>query len=149
MARVPKTSRVEHQTPKKARFKALVEDAGWKQERAAKKLKLPQSTATKWLKQEDDRRTGKTREGRPRLINDKMLDKIEKWFEGFYDHRVKNLDDIIKHFKLECSTTTLLRALDRRGYHKHTPEMKEWIPPKTKEKRFCFAKKHKKKKKAY
>ena len=27
MARVPKTSRVKHQTPKKARFKALVEDA--------------------------------------------------------------------------------------------------------------------------
>ena len=41
MARVPKTSRVKHQTPKKARFKALVEDARWKQERAAKKLKLP------------------------------------------------------------------------------------------------------------
>jgi len=149
MARVPKTSRVEHQTPKKARFRALVEDAGWGQERAARKLKIPQSTATKWLKQVDERRTGKHREGRPRLIDEKMLDKIEKWFDGHYDRRIQTLEDIIKHFKLECSTTTLLRALDRRGFHKHTPEIKEWIPPKIKEERFGFAKKHKTKKKTF
>jgi hypothetical protein len=39
MARVPITIRIEHQTPKKARLRALVEDAGWGQERAARKLK--------------------------------------------------------------------------------------------------------------
>ena len=50
MARVPKTSRVEHQTPKKARFRALVEDAGWGQERAARKRKVPELIAIKWLK---------------------------------------------------------------------------------------------------
>jgi hypothetical protein len=78
-----------------------------------------------------------------------MMDKIKKWFTGHYDHRVQTLDDIIKHFKLECSTTTLFRALDRRGFHKHVPEMKEWIPPKTKEERFGFAKKHKTKTKRF
>jgi hypothetical protein len=83
------------------------------------------------------------------LIDDKMLNKIKKWFKGYYDYRVKNLDDIIKHFKLKCSITTLLRALDRRGYYKHTLEIKEYIPPKAKDKRFEFAKKHKTKAKAY
>ena len=88
MARVPKTSRIEHQTPKKARFRALVKDAGWGQERAARKLNIPQSTATKWLKQVDERRTSKHKEGRPHLIDEKMLDKIEKWFDSYYNHRV-------------------------------------------------------------
>ena len=78
MARVPKTSRIEHQTPKKARFRALVKDAGWGQERAARKLQIPQSTATKWLKQVDERRTSKHREGRPYLIDKFFLDKIKK-----------------------------------------------------------------------
>jgi len=32
--------------------------------------------------------TGKHREGRPRLIDEKMLDKVKKWFTGHYDHRV-------------------------------------------------------------
>jgi hypothetical protein len=41
MARVPKTSRIKHRTPKKARFRALVKDTGWGQERAARKLKVP------------------------------------------------------------------------------------------------------------
>jgi len=40
MARVPKTSRVKHQTPKKARFKALVQDAGWTQEAATRRVKV-------------------------------------------------------------------------------------------------------------
>ena len=70
-----------------------------------------------------------------------MLEKIKKWFKGYYDHRVKNLNNIINYFKLECSITTLLYVLNRRGYYKHTPEIKEWIPLKTKEERLSFAKK--------
>ena len=50
MARVPKPSRVKHQTPQKARFKALVRMLGGSN------------------KQEEDRRTSKTREGRPRSL---------------------------------------------------------------------------------
>jgi hypothetical protein len=83
------------------------------------------------------------------MINKKTLDKIKKWFEGFYDHRIQNLTDIINHFNLECSPTTLRRALEKRGFHKHTPEIKEWIPPKTKDERLAFARKHKKKTKMY
>ncbi len=46
MGVVHKTTHREHDTPKKARFHALVEDARWTQEAAAAKVKVPQSTTT-------------------------------------------------------------------------------------------------------
>jgi transposase len=125
MAKVPKTSRVEHQTPKKARFKALVQDAGWTQEAAARRIKVSQPAANRWLKQDSDCYTGKFRSGRHSINNEKTIERIEKWFEGFYDYRIQNLTDIIKHFNLEYSPTTLCRALEKRGFRKHMPEMKE------------------------
>jgi transposase len=110
---------------------------------------VPQSTAIRWLKQVDKYRTGKFREGRPCLINEKTLDKIEKWFTGYYKYRIQGLDDIIQHFNLDISPAILQRVLDRRGFHKYIPEMKEWIPPKARKERLSFARKYKNKKKPF
>ena len=125
MGAVCKTSRREHETPKKARFRALVEDAGWTQEQAATKVKVPQPTATRWLKQASERRTGKFRPGRPKILTPAILDRIETWFTGHYNHRILSLTDIIKEFELNCSPATLQRALDKHGFYKHIPELKE------------------------
>lgn len=70
MGAVRKTARFEHPTPSKARFRALVEIAGWDQRRAAQHVNVPQSIAAKWLRQASDRRTGKTRPGRPKIITE-------------------------------------------------------------------------------
>jgi transposase len=149
MGRVRKTDRIEYATPKKARFRALVEDAGWSQTSAALKLGISQPTGSRWLKEAKERRTGTERPGRPRKLDNSMLKKISDWFTGQYKNRIQGLQDIINHFKLDCAASTLRRALNKHGYHKHTPEMKEWIGPKARQDRLDFALKHKKKTKAY
>lgn len=107
MGAIRKTTRREHNTLKKARFRALVKDAGWTQEDAAAKVKVPQPTATRWLKQVSERRTSKFRPGRPKILTPAMLDRIEIWFTGHYDHRVMSLHDIIREFELNCSPSAL------------------------------------------
>ena len=91
MVAVRKTDRREHDTPKKARFRALVEDAGWSGRKAATKVKVNQSTASRWLKQASERRTGKFQPGRPKILTKAQLDRIEKWFDGYYEHRIMSL----------------------------------------------------------
>jgi transposase len=113
------------------------------------KLKVPQPTATRWLKQVSERRTGKFRPGRPKILTLAILDRIENWFTGHYNHRILSLTDIIQEFELNCSLATLQRALDKRGFHKHTPELKEWLSPKVKDQRLEFATKYQQKGKQF
>jgi transposase len=87
MVVIRKTARREHETPKKARYRALVEDAGWSGIAAANRIKVNPSTAAKWLHRDTDRRTGKDRPGRPRMISEEQLEAIDKWFTGKYEHR--------------------------------------------------------------
>jgi hypothetical protein len=68
MVAVRKSNRIEWVTPKRARFRALVESAKWSHCKAAEEVKVPRPTATKWLKKDTDRRTGKYSPGRPPLI---------------------------------------------------------------------------------
>ena len=135
MVAVRKTSRIEWGTPKKARFRALVESAGWSHRQAAKEVGVPRSTATKWLKQISERRSGKDRSGRPPLISEDQLEAIDKWFPGYFEHRTSDLQTIINYFELRCSEATLYRALLKLGYHSHIPETKEWLSPKNKAER--------------
>src|SRR5258708_709769 len=104
MGRVPKTSRMEYTTPKKARFRALVESAGWSQTRAAHEVGISQPTGSRWLKETQERCTG--RPGRPRKLDDSTFKKISDWFTGYYKHRVQSLQDIINHFELDCTPST-------------------------------------------
>jgi transposase len=145
MGRVPKTDRIEFATPKKARFRALVKDTGWSQSSAAIKVGISQATGSRWLRQAEERRTGRSRTGRPRKLTPQILEEIDKWFTGHYDHRIQSLQDIIK----DCSPATLWRALNKQGFHKHTPELKVWIGPKAREQRLEFALKHQNKSKSY
>jgi Transposase len=95
------------------------------------------------------RRTGKFRPGRPKILTVAQLDCIEKWFTGYYKHRIMSLQDIIRQFDLRCSPSTLLRALHKRGFHTHTPELKEWLSPKINEQRLGFALQHRGKTKKF
>jgi hypothetical protein len=95
MVAIHKTNRREYNTPKKARFRALVEDVGWLGRKAATKVKVNQSTASRWLKQASEHRTGKFRPSRPRILTEAQLDCIEKWCEGHYEHRIMSFQDII------------------------------------------------------
>jgi hypothetical protein len=49
------------------------------------RFKIPQSTGTWWLKQVFERRAGKFRPGRPKVLTPATLDRIEAWFTGYYD----------------------------------------------------------------
>ena len=139
---IHKSPRIEWNTPKRARFRALIESAGWSQHRAAAAVEVPRSIAMKWLRKDTDRRTGINRPGRPSLISDETLEAIDKWFCGYYNHRIMTLDEIIEHFDLKCSIYTLLRKLSQIGYHLHIPETKEFLSAKQKELRLQFATKY-------
>lgn len=96
MGAVRKTSRIEHSTPKRARFRALVESAGWSTRQAAAEVEVVQGTAKHWLHKDTDSRTGKLRPGRPPIITKEQVEAIDKWFTGHYEHCICSLTDIIK-----------------------------------------------------
>lgn len=68
------TARREHDTPKRARFKCLIEQ-GLSQREAARRLGLSRNTAAKWPSR-TDRRTGRGRTGRPPIIPDEKVEEI-------------------------------------------------------------------------
>ncbi len=79
---------------KKARFRALVDSASWSTRQAAQEVRLPQSTAVKWLCTATNRRTSKARPGRPPKITDAQLKAIDQRFLGYFDKRPTGLPDI-------------------------------------------------------
>ena len=127
MARVPKTTREEHQTPKRVRFRCIVEQ-GETQAEAAGILNVPRGTATKWIKRRNsDRRTGK-RTGRPPNISDEKAEEMIKWMIGYYERRVLPLQDIAKTHGIKACDNTITAAFSRYGYHYHTPDCKPFSP---------------------
>ena len=68
------TPRKEWNTPQKVRFERWWRTVGGHVARL-------QRSAVSRLHQEEQRRTGKYRPGRPRKISYEQIDKIEKWFE--------------------------------------------------------------------
>ena len=73
LSRQRKTERREHDTPQRARFKALV-DEGHSQRNAASQIGVSRPTAQQWLRT-SGRRT--CRPGRPPILGDKEKDKIK------------------------------------------------------------------------
>jgi DNA-binding transcriptional regulator LsrR (DeoR family) len=49
MARVPKTSRKEHETPTRTRYRLLIEQ-GESQQDVARRLGIPRGKVSKWIK---------------------------------------------------------------------------------------------------
>ncbi len=80
MGRIPKEPPpkryTEVRTPEKARCRALFFDAGWSKKRLAKKFKISRPTVRRILFQGDDRRTGKNRSGRPKLLKPEDVDRL-------------------------------------------------------------------------
>jgi transposase len=71
-----KTARKEHETPRRVRFRHLIEQ-GYSQSHAAEDLGLPRTTAMKWVqKRASDRRTGKERPGRRPIISDVKVEEM-------------------------------------------------------------------------
>lgn len=137
--------RHEYSTPRKARYKALIE-YGLSKSAAARELHIPKTTAWKWSNQTTDRRTrplSSKRLGRPQLVTDEHVNQMILWITGHYDRRILPLQTITKEAcGLEASYQTLLRAFARAGYHHHTPDSKPYLSAAQKLKRWTFAIKH-------
>src|ERR1700712_3904362 len=134
-----KTARKEHQTPRRVRFLHLIEQ-GYSQSEAAQYTSLPRTTAIKWLKQQpSDRRTGKTRPGRPPIISDAKVEEIIKWMTGHFDRRTLPLQEIAQIHSIMASNNTILAAFARHGYHHHIPDCKPFLSEATKQKRWTFS----------
>ncbi len=94
MARVPKTSRKEHETPRRVRFRHLIE-LGESKSHAAHVLSLVRSTAKRWIHERDsDWRTRKesTRKlRRPPIILDIKVEEMIKWMTSHFNRRAMPL----------------------------------------------------------
>jgi transposase len=136
MGYVRKTMRREHETPKRARFRCLVEQ-GVSQAEAARQVKVDRSTARKWLRQADRRNPKRT--GRPSIIPDEKVEEIIEWMTGHFDRRAMPLPQILEIFDIKASERALLRALARFGYHHHIPDCKPFLTEEHRLKRWAFA----------
>jgi transposase len=139
MGYVRKTLRKEHDTPKRSRFRCLIEQ-GLSQAEAARRVSVKRKTAIKWLhRQPSDRRTGKTRTGRPPIISDEKVEEMIRWMTGHFDRRAMPLQEIAREHGIKASDNTILAAFARRGYHHHLPDCKPFLSEATKRKRWTFS----------
>jgi len=90
MGYVRKTQRKEYETPKRARFRCLVEE-GFSQAEAARRVKVDRTTALKWLHQPSNRRSKGARTGRPPIISDEKVKEIIQWMTGHFERRAMPL----------------------------------------------------------
>jgi transposase len=74
MGYVRKTTRKEHDTPKRIQFRCLIEQ-GVPQAEAAWRVHVNRKTAIKWLHKQD-RRTGTIRNGRPPIVSDAKVEEM-------------------------------------------------------------------------
>jgi len=135
MGYIRKTLRKEHDTPKRSRFRCLLEQ-GYSQRDAARLLDLTRGTASKWV---SDRRTGKGRTGRPPIISDEKVEEIAQWMTSHFDRRALPLQEIARAHGIKASNNTILAAFARRGYHHHIPDCKPFLSEATKRKRWTFS----------
>jgi transposase len=134
-----KTARKEHETPRRVRFRCLVEQ-GFSHSEAARQAKVERTTAIRWLhKRPSDRRTGKTRPGRPPIVSDSKVEEIIKWMTGHFDRRALPLQEIARIHGIKASDKTILAAFARHGYHHHIPDCKPFLSEATKRKRWTFS----------
>ena len=90
MGYVRKTQRKEHKTPKRARFRCLVEE-GFSQAEAARRVQVNRTTALKWLYYPSDRRSKGVRIGRRPIIPDQKVKEIIQWITGHFNRRAMPL----------------------------------------------------------
>jgi transposase len=140
MGYVRKTLRKEHDTPKRSRFRCLVEQ-GLSQAEAARRVGVNRKTAIKWLyHRPSNRRTsiGK-RTGRAPIISDEKLKEIIKWITGHFDRRAIPLQKIAEIHDIKATNKTILAAFARHRYHHHMPNCKPFLTHEYKLQRYAFA----------
>jgi transposase len=139
MTCIPKriTARREHETPRRSRFHAYLEE-GHTQKQAAQLAQVPRTTAREWISI-GDRRTGKERAGRPPIISDEKVEEMIKWITGHIDRRALPLQEIARVHGIKASNNTILAAFTRYGYHYHLPDCKPFLTPATQLKRYTFS----------
>jgi transposase len=139
MGYVRKTLRKEHDTPKRSRFRCLVEQ-GLSQAEAARQVGVNRKTAIKWLyHRPSDRRTstGK-RTGRPSIISDEKVKEIIKWMTGHFERRAMPLQKIADIHDIKATDKTILATFARHGYHYHMPDCKPFLTHEHKLQRYAF-----------
>lgn len=97
----------EVRTPEKARCRALFFDARWSKKRLAKKFRIDRSTVRRILFQGDDRRTGKNRSGRPKLLKPEDVDRlVAAATQNGWKGRTLPWDELAKQCNLQVRTLT-------------------------------------------
>jgi transposase len=124
-----------HETPTRVRFKTLL-DEGYSVRGAARKLKIPRSSARYFVNKPD--RLSKPPGALPK-ISDAQVQEIIKWFTGHFDRRQMSLQQIREHFHLDCCDRTLLNTFARHGYHYHVPDCKPALSQANRLKRWSFS----------
>ncbi len=102
MAPKREKTRSEWDTPTKNRVRALIHEAKWSQRQVAKELGIPRTTVKRLARDDEPRRAGKARPGRPHLLSASEIDRvIERIKENGWPTRTLAWDKLGK----ECNLT--------------------------------------------
>jgi len=142
MARVKKTTRKEHETPQRVRFRQLIE-LGRSESSAAQELKLARGTAKRWVHERNSdwrtRRQTTRKLGRPLTISDEKVIEMIEWITGHFDRRSMPLQEIAHIHGIKACDNTILAAFERHGYHHYMPDCKPFLSESAKKKRYAFS----------
>jgi hypothetical protein len=134
MARIRKTARREHSTPKRVRFRNLVE-IGYNHLEAARIVKVDRTIAIQWLTTRNSDRQTRPKQGRRLIISDAKVEEMAKWITGHFNRRALPFQEITRIHGIKASNNTILAAFARHGYHHHVPNCKPFLSEATKQTR--------------
>lgn len=117
----------EYPTPPRVRVFQLRQELGYTAARTWDETGIPIRTQSYWLRSKSERRTGRTRSGRPTIIPGDILNKIIQEFKGRYAIRRLDYHTMIERHKLNITIKTLKKALEDRVIRKYRAAHKKWL----------------------
>jgi hypothetical protein len=129
--------RKEWDTPTRTRIQSLRYDQHLSKRAIARQTQVPRRSVCRILDFESVR-TARPQRGRPPKIDRDTVLKMEKEMDNNYKLGSATNEEIIEHFNLNCSVSTLVNAFKREGIDRFMSAQKDFLTIGHKERRECF-----------
>lgn len=132
----------EWPTPTRSRVITLANDAHIGPHAISSLTGVPESSVRNIVESGSARRPGRDRPGRPSILSPERVDEVIQFLGHDFNRRKLSWKALISECKLDCSPTTLKRALAERGYHKCVACPKPFISESARQQRLLFIEEH-------
>jgi transposase len=107
-----------------------------------KKTGLTRSTIQRMVKAKSSRSARKGKPIKKRALTTQQITRMIKWLSASWDNRRASYSEIKRQLNLNCSTSSICRALRAHGYHRCVACKRPFINKKQAEKRLAFCHKY-------